>query len=157
MKRSRTQAGERKAAVAEQEANELKTKYEELEELVRDLESRNDQNSGQREREREEVRREKEQWGRMLEMEAKIRERGARERRDLEKKLETYKKGTTASDATNSTPPLTDSSSCDDLPALRRRIAALQGQVKDSAGCARRGPDITPLAWENGWRADPTG
>lgn len=64
----KSQAIEKKTTVADQEVNELTTKNEELTEQVKTLETQLEESESKRETERAEAAREKDQWGRMLEM-----------------------------------------------------------------------------------------
>lgn len=66
--RVKSQAIEKKTTVADQEVNDLTTKNEELTEQVKTLETQLDESESKRETERVEAAREKDQWGRMLEM-----------------------------------------------------------------------------------------
>lgn len=81
--RLRSQTLEKKAVAAEQEVNELTTKNEELAEQVKLLETQTEQQEKKREAERSEASREKDQWGKMLEMSGRLQVKGTEERQRL--------------------------------------------------------------------------
>lgn len=68
----KSQTIEKKTSVADQEVNDLTGKNEDLSERVRELETALDDSERKREAERLETARDKEQWGRMLEMNGRL-------------------------------------------------------------------------------------
>lgn len=81
--RVKSQAIEKKTTVADQEVNDLTCKNEELAEQVKNLQSQLDESEKKREAERAEAAREKEQWGRMLEMGGRLHSKVAEDRQKL--------------------------------------------------------------------------
>lgn len=81
--RLKSQTFEKKAMAADQEINDLTTRNEELVEQVRTLESQLDECEKKRETERSDAVREKEQWGRMLEMSGRLQAKSADDRQKL--------------------------------------------------------------------------
>ncbi|KAI6822435.1 hypothetical protein KC332_g8768 [Hortaea werneckii] len=103
--RVKSQAIEKKTSVADNEVNELTGRNEELLEQVKTLEGRVEELERKREQERSDAAREKEQWGRMLEMGTRLQARHADDRQKL----------------------------MDEREELRSRIAALEGSQTDRA------------------------
>ena len=81
--RVKSQTIEKKTSVADQEVNELTTRNEELTEQLRMLETQLEESEKKREMERAETAREKDQWGRMLEMSSRLQARNAKDRQQL--------------------------------------------------------------------------
>ncbi|CAK4030653.1 Hypothetical predicted protein [Lecanosticta acicola] len=81
--RVKGQAMEKKTSVADQEVNDLTTKNEELTEQVKSLEAQLEECEGKREAARVESSREKDQWGRMLEMGGRLQAKIDGERQKL--------------------------------------------------------------------------
>ena len=81
--RIKSQAIEKKTSVAEQEVNELTTRNEELTEQISGLEKQVQDCEQKREEERAGATREKEQWGRMLEMSGRIQSKTAEAKQKL--------------------------------------------------------------------------
>ncbi|KAI7708127.1 hypothetical protein KC353_g11220, partial [Hortaea werneckii] len=101
--RVKSQAIEKKTTVADNEVNELTGRNEELLEQVKTLEGRVEELERKREQERSDTAREKEQWGRMLEMGTRLQARHADDRQKL----------------------------MDEREELRSRVAALEGSQSD--------------------------
>ena len=101
--RVKSQAIEKKTSVADNEVNELTGRNEELLEQVKTLEGRVEELERKREQERSDAAREKEQWGRMLEMGTRLQARHADDRQKL----------------------------LDEREELRSRIAVLEGSRTD--------------------------
>ncbi|KAI7197853.1 hypothetical protein KC363_g10 [Hortaea werneckii] len=101
--RVKSQAIEKKTSVADSEVNELTGRNEELLEQVKTLEGRVEELERKREQERSDAAREKEQWGRMLEMGTRLQARHADDRQKL----------------------------IDEREDLRSRLAALEGSQTD--------------------------
>ncbi|RMY20585.1 hypothetical protein D0866_12498, partial [Hortaea werneckii] len=101
--RVKSQAIEKKTSVADNEVNELTGRNEELLEQVKTLEGRVEELERKREQERSDAAREKEQWGRMLEMGTRLQARHADDRQKL----------------------------MDEREELRSRVAALEGSQTD--------------------------
>ncbi|KAI7582065.1 hypothetical protein KC316_g8080 [Hortaea werneckii] len=101
--RVKSQAIEKKTSVADNEVNELTGRNEELLEQVKTLEGRLEELERKREQERSDAAREKEQWGRMLEMGTRLQARHADDRQKL----------------------------MDEREELRSRVAALEGSQTD--------------------------
>ncbi|GAB1735135.1 hypothetical protein NU219Hw_g203t1 [Hortaea werneckii] len=101
--RVKSQAIEKKTSVADNEVNELTGRNEELLEQVKTLEGRIEEVERKREQERSDAAREKEQWGRMLEMGTRLQARHADDRQKL----------------------------MDEREELRNRVAALEGSQTD--------------------------
>ncbi|KAI7164227.1 hypothetical protein KC349_g929 [Hortaea werneckii] len=101
--RVKSQAIEKKTSVADNEVNELTGRNEELLEQVKTLEGRVEELERKREQERSDAAREKEQWGRMLEMGTRLQARHADDRQKL----------------------------MDEREELRSRVAALEGSQSD--------------------------
>jgi chromosome segregation ATPase len=70
--RVKSQAIEKKSTVADQEINELAGKNEELSDQIKELTTQLEECEKKRELERSEAQREKDQWGRMLEMSGRL-------------------------------------------------------------------------------------
>ncbi|KAI7540978.1 hypothetical protein KC319_g17265, partial [Hortaea werneckii] len=104
--RVKSQAIEKKTSVADNEVNELTGRNEELLEQVKTLEGRVEELERKREQERSDAAREKEQWGRMLEMGTRLQARHADDRQKL----------------------------IDEREELRSRIAMLEGSQTDKVG-----------------------
>lgn len=83
--RLKSQTLEKKAIAADQEVNELTSKNEELMEQVKSLEAQTEQSEKKREAERAEALREKDQWGKMLEMSGRLQAKNGVERQKLAK------------------------------------------------------------------------
>lgn len=81
--RMRSQTFEKKTVAAEQEVNELTNKNEELNEQVRTLEGQVQAAEKNHENERMNSVREKDQWGKMLEMSGRLQAKNAEERQSL--------------------------------------------------------------------------
>jgi hypothetical protein len=81
--RLKSQTFEKKAMAADQEINDLTTRNEELVEQVRTLETQLEDCERKRETERSDAVREKDQWGRMLEMSGRLQAKGADDRQKL--------------------------------------------------------------------------
>ena len=81
--RLKSQALEKKATVADQEINELTARNEELAEQVKTLETQLEECEKKRETERSDAVREKDQWGRMLEMSGRLQAKNADDRQRL--------------------------------------------------------------------------
>ncbi|KAI7461288.1 hypothetical protein KC357_g8766 [Hortaea werneckii] len=114
--RVKSQAIEKKTSVADNEVNELTGRNEELLEQVKTLEGRVEELERKREQERSDATREKEQWGRMLEMGTRLQARHAEDRQKL----------------------------IDEREELRSRVAALQGSQTDKVRADGSGPSIVP-------------
>ncbi|KAI7084248.1 hypothetical protein KC356_g6911 [Hortaea werneckii] len=114
--RVKSQAIEKKTSVADSEVNELTGRNEELLEQVKTLEGRVEELERKREQERSDAAREKEQWGRMLEMGTRLQARHADDRQKL----------------------------IDEREDLRSRIAALKGSQTDKVRADGSGPSIVP-------------
>ncbi|KAI6875981.1 hypothetical protein KC338_g521 [Hortaea werneckii] len=106
--RVKSQAIEKKTSVADNEVNELTGRNEELLEQVKTLEGRVEELERKREQERSDAAREKEQWGRMLEMGTRLQARHADDRQKL----------------------------MDEREELRSRIAVLEGSQTDEVRAA---------------------
>ena len=115
--RLKSQTFEKKATAADQEINDLTVRNEELLEQVRTLETQLEECERKRETERSDAGREKDQWGRMLEMSGRLQAKGAddrqkliQEKESLQQRLLIYeneaalsaKRGTTQSQKTSS-------------------------------------------------------
>ena len=81
--RVKSQTIEKKTGVADQEINELTSKNEELAGQMKYLESQLEESEQKREAEHSEAAKEKEQWGRMLDMDARLHAKNAEEKRKL--------------------------------------------------------------------------
>ncbi|KAM0717643.1 hypothetical protein Q7P37_007495 [Cladosporium fusiforme] len=81
--RLKSQTLEKKAVAADQEVNELTSKNEELTEQVKSLEAQAEQYEKKREAERLEASRQKDQWGKMLEMSGRLQAKSAEEKQKL--------------------------------------------------------------------------
>jgi hypothetical protein len=81
--RLKSQTFEKKAMAADQEINDLTARNEELFEQVRTLETQLEESERKRETDRSDAVREKEQWGRMLEMSGRLQAKGADDRQKL--------------------------------------------------------------------------
>lgn len=81
--RVKSQTIEKKTSVADQEVNDLTSKNEELTEHVKTLEAQVEGLEEKRELERVEVAKDKEQWGRMLDMSGRIQAKHSEERQKL--------------------------------------------------------------------------
>jgi len=81
--RVKSQTIEKKTAVADQEVNDLTGKNEELAEQVKSLQAQLDESEKRREAERAEAAREKDQWGRMLEMGGRLHSKNVEDRQKL--------------------------------------------------------------------------
>lgn len=81
--RLKSQTFEKKATAADQEINELTTRNEELTEQVRTLETQLEECEKKRDMERSDAVREKDQWGRMLEMSSRLQAKNADDRQKL--------------------------------------------------------------------------
>lgn len=81
--RLRTQTLEKKTCTAENEINELTTRNEEVVEQTRILETQLEECERKRESERSDAAREKEQWGKMLEMSARLQAKSTDDRQKL--------------------------------------------------------------------------
>lgn len=81
--RLKSQAIEKKTNVADLEVNDLTTRNEELTEQVKSLETHIEELERKRDAERAEATREKDQWGRMLDMEGRLQAKNAEERQRL--------------------------------------------------------------------------
>lgn len=81
--RAKTQAIEKKTTVADQEVNEVTGKNEELNDLVKILETQLEESEKKREAIRIDAAREKEQWGRMLDMSSRLHAKIDSERQKL--------------------------------------------------------------------------
>lgn len=81
--RVKSQTIEKKTSVADQEVNELTSKNEEMTEQIKTLESQLEESEKKREVDRVEAAKEKEQWGRMLEMGGRLQAKVDSERQRL--------------------------------------------------------------------------
>lgn len=81
--RLKSQTFEKKTVAADQEVNELTTRNEELTEQVKTLGMQLEDSEKKRETERADAVREKEQWGRMLEMSGRLQAKSADDRQKL--------------------------------------------------------------------------
>ncbi|KAK5162969.1 uncharacterized protein LTR77_011023 [Saxophila tyrrhenica] len=81
--RLKSQAIEKKTSVADQEVNDLTSRVEELTDQVKSLEASLDACEKKRESERTEAAREKDQWGRMLELGGRLQTKHAEEKQKL--------------------------------------------------------------------------
>ncbi|GAB7326316.1 hypothetical protein MBLNU13_g10288t2 [Cladosporium sp. NU13] len=81
--RLKSQTFEKKATAADQEINEMTARNEELIEQVRTLETQLEECEKKREMERSDAVREKDQWGRMLEMSGRLQAKNADDRQKL--------------------------------------------------------------------------
>lgn len=81
--RLRTQTLEKKSSTAENEINEMTTRNEELVEQTRILETQLEECERKRESERSDAAREKEQWGKMLEMSGRLQAKSTDDRQKL--------------------------------------------------------------------------
>ncbi|KAK3114843.1 hypothetical protein LTR53_006423 [Teratosphaeriaceae sp. CCFEE 6253] len=81
--RVKSQTIEKKTTVSEQEVNDLTGRNEELTELVKGLESQLEDSERKRDGERADATKEKEQWGRMLDMSGRLQAKLAVERQRL--------------------------------------------------------------------------
>jgi len=81
--RLKSQTFEKKATAADQEINDLTARNEELTEQVRTLETQLEECEKKRETERSDAVREKDQWGRMLEMSGRLQAKNADDRQKL--------------------------------------------------------------------------
>lgn len=81
--RLRSQTFEKKTVAADQEINELTAKNEELADQVKSLEVQVEECERKRETERSESVRQKDQWGKMLEMSGRLQSKGAEDRQKL--------------------------------------------------------------------------
>ncbi|KAF2172190.1 hypothetical protein M409DRAFT_17430 [Zasmidium cellare ATCC 36951] len=81
--RVKSQTIEKKTSVADQEVNELTSKNEEMTEQIKTLESQLEESEKKREVDRVEAAKEKEQWGRMLEMGGRLHAKVDSERQRL--------------------------------------------------------------------------
>ncbi|EME89596.1 uncharacterized protein MYCFIDRAFT_87036 [Pseudocercospora fijiensis CIRAD86] len=87
--RVKSQTIEKKTSVAEQEVNELTSKNEELAEQIKSLTNQLEECEKKRDAERAEAQREKDQWGRMLEMSGRLHAKVDSERQRLLQEKET--------------------------------------------------------------------
>ena len=101
--RIKSQTIEKKTTVADQEVNDLTTRNEELSEQIRALEAQLQDCERKRESEREDAAKEKQQWGRMLDMSGRLQnkhaadqQRLAREKADLLQRLSAYETNASA-------------------------------------------------------------
>lgn len=81
--RLKSQAIEKKTNVADLEVNDLTTRNEELTEQVKSLETQVEEIERRREAERADATKEKDQWGRMLDMSGRLQAKNAEERQRL--------------------------------------------------------------------------
>lgn len=81
--RLKSQTFEKKATAADQEINDLTARNEELTEQIRTLETQLEECEKKRETERSDAVREKDQWGRMLEMSGRLQAKNADDRQKL--------------------------------------------------------------------------
>jgi hypothetical protein len=81
--RLKSQTFEKKATAADQEINDLTARNEELTEQIRILETQLEECEKKRETERSDAVREKDQWGRMLEMSGRLQAKNADDRQKL--------------------------------------------------------------------------
>lgn len=81
--RLKSQTLEKKSMAADQEINDLTTRNEELTDQIRILETQLEECEKKRETERSDAVREKEQWGRMLEMSGRLQAKNADDRQKL--------------------------------------------------------------------------
>jgi hypothetical protein len=94
--RVKSQTIEKKTNVADQEVNDLTGRNEELADAVKNLEVRLEESEKKRESERADIAREKEQWGRMLDMSNRLQARQAEERQKLAEERDLLKARVTA-------------------------------------------------------------
>ncbi|KXT16826.1 hypothetical protein AC579_6793 [Pseudocercospora musae] len=87
--RVKSQTIEKKTSVADQEVNELTSKNEELAEQIKSLSHQLEECEKKRDAERAEAQREKDQWGRMLEMSGRLHAKVDSERQRLLQEKET--------------------------------------------------------------------
>lgn len=87
--RVKSQIIEKKTSVADQEVNELTSKNEELAEQIKSLTNQLEECEKKRDAERAEAQREKDQWGRMLEMSGRLHAKVDSERQRLLQEKET--------------------------------------------------------------------
>lgn len=101
--RVKSQTIEKKTSVADQEVNELTGKNEEMTEQIKILESQLDESEKKREVDRAEAAKEKEQWGRMLEMGGRLQAKVDSERQRLLEEKEYLTRRVAALEAQDST------------------------------------------------------
>ena len=86
--RVKSQTIEKKTTVADQEVNDLTGRNEELAEQVKSLESQLESSERKRESDRAEAAKEKDQWGRMLELGGRIQSKHAEEKQKLKDEID---------------------------------------------------------------------
>lgn len=156
--RIKSQTIEKKTTVADQEVNDLTTRNEDLSEQIKTLESQLQECEKKREAERAEAAKEKDQWGRMLDMSGRLqsksaadRQRLADEKADLLRRLAKYETSqagpverpsppsgqsahhlfvSTPTSGAEASPSLqSNPTSSDDAEALRQENGTLQARV----------------------------
>ncbi|KAK4508151.1 hypothetical protein PRZ48_001889 [Zasmidium cellare] len=103
--RVKSQTIEKKTSVADQEVNELTSKNEEMTEQIKTLESQLEESEKKREVDRAEAAKEKEQWGRMLEMGGRLHAKVDSERQRLLDEKEYLSRRVAALEAEDSVRP----------------------------------------------------
>lgn len=155
--RIKSQTIEKKTTVADQEVNDLTTRNEEMTEQIKSLEVQLQDCERKRECERADAAKEKNQWGRMLDMSGRLQnksasdyQRVAKEKADLLQRLAVYENGSrptahigqsdlsrqtsrssppNAGDAANLTTVAHSVAASNDADVLRRENRALQAKV----------------------------